>query len=274
MPRMDALHKSSYTPALIVVLIIAAFFLGSLTTKVKYLEKTASETKVAGTQTQAQPQAAQPPAPTVDINTIKALFTDKHIMLGNKDSKNLLVEIADPSCPYCSIAAGHNPELNKQAGNQFLLVADGGTYIPPVPEMKKLVESGKAALVWIYYPGHGNGEMGTKALYCAHEQGKFWPVHDKLMSKEGYDLLNNQVKNDKTKSQEVANFLSDVFDANEMKACLDSGKYDSKIQENTAIGTNLLAPFGQRAGTPSFYININGFPGAVSWKDMQSAVKN
>lgn len=269
---MDTTRKSSYTPALIIVIIIAAFFLGSLTAKVQYLEKASSEAKVTGATNQAaqaQPQAAQPPAPTVDINTIKALFTDKHIMIGNKDSKNLLVEIADPSCPYCSIAAGHNAELNKQAGNQFMLVADGGTYIPPVPEMKKLVESGKAAFVWIYSPGHGNGEMGTKAMYCAHEQDKFWPVHDKLMTKEGYDLLNNLVKNDKTKSQDVANFLSDVFDANQMKTCLDSGKYDTRTSQDTTTASSLGVN-----GTPGFFVNATKFAGAYSWKDMESAVKN
>lgn len=262
-------NKTSYTPALIVILIIASFFLGSLTTKVRYLEMGKGGGQVAGTQTAENQQAQPPPPPTVDINTIKPLFTDKHIMLGNKDSKNLLVEIADPSCPYCSIATGHNPELNKQAGPQFALPADGGAYVPPVPEMKKLVDSGKAALIWIYSPGHGNGEMGTKAMYCAHEKGQFWPIHDKLMTKEGYDLLNNVVKNDKTKSQEVANFLSDVFDANQMKTCLDSGKYDARLGQDVATASSLGVN-----GTPGFFVNATKFAGAYSWKDMQSAVKN
>lgn len=261
-------NKTSYTPALIVIVVIASFFLGSLTTKVRYLEKTTTQPQVAGTQTQQAPNQP-PPAPTVDINTIKALFTDKHIMLGNKDSKNLLVEIADPSCPYCSIAAGHNPELNKQAGNQFLLVTDGGTYVPPVPEMKKLVDENKAAFVWIYSPGHGNGEMGTKTMYCAHEKGKFWPVHDKLMTKEGYDLLNNVVKNDKAKSQELATFLNDVFNADELKTCLDSGKYDARTSQDTTVASSLGVN-----GTPGFFVNATKFAGAYSWKDMQSAVKN
>lgn len=260
-------NKTSYTPALIVLLIIGAFFLGSLYTKVQYLEKGGAQ--VAGTQTQTAQTPQQPAAPTVDINTIKALFTDKNIVLGNKNSKNLLVEVADPSCPYCSIAAGHNPELNKQAGSQFILVADGGAYVPPVPEMKKLVDSGKAAMVWIYSPGHGNGEMGTKAMYCAYEKGQFWPVHDKLMTKEGYDLLNNVVKNDKTKSQEIADFLADVFNADLIKTCLDSGKYDPRISQDTAIASSLGVN-----GTPGFFVNATKFAGAYSWKDMQSAVKN
>ncbi len=224
----------------------------------------------SGTQAPVQQpaQPSQPQAPKVTLDTIKSLFNDKNLVYGDKNSKNLLVEVADPSCPYCHIAGGHNPELNKQVGTQFTLVADGGTYIAPVPEMKKLVDSGKAAYVYIYSPGHGNGEMGAKAFYCAKEKGKFWEVHDKLMSSDGYTLLNNTVKNDKTKSGELADFLSGVFNSADMKSCLDSGKYDAKLQEDTATAAKLGV-----SGTPGFFINTTNFAGAYSWKDMQASVQ-
>lgn len=226
------------------------------------------------TQTSPQPQQAQqaapvqPEAPTVTINDIKALFTDKNLVFGDKNSKNLIVEVADPSCPYCHVAGGLNPELNKQIGPQFTLVSDGGTYVAPVLEIKKLVDSGKAGFVWLYTNGHGNGEMGTKAFYCANEQGKFWQAHDKLMTKEGYEVLNTQVKNDKTKSGDMATFLSSVLDQTALKNCLDSGKYDSKLSEDTALAQKLGI-----SGTPGFFINTTKFAGAYSWKDMQSSVK-
>jgi protein-disulfide isomerase len=180
-----------------------------------------------------------------------------------------LVEVADPSCPYCSIAAGHNPELNKQAGSQFIMKADGGSYVPPVPEFEKLVKDGKASFVYLYSPGHGNGEMGVKAMYCGFENGKFWEVHDKLMTAEGYDILNNSVKNDKAKSGELAQFLAPVFDAAKMKSCLDSGKYDAQPTQETAISRGLGV-----SGTPGFYVNDQLFPGAYSYSDMQSAVES
>ena len=250
---------------LIVALVIASFFLGSLTNKVSTIEKVSQTAQATDAQKTAAPQAQ---ATTVTIDTIKALFNSKNIAVGNKNSKNLFVEISDPSCPYCSIASGQNPELNKQVGSRFAMAMDGGTYIPPVPEMRKLVDQGKAAFVYIYYPGHGNGEMGTKALFCANEKGKFWDVQDKLMSGDGYNLLNNVVQNDKTKSQQLADFLSGVFDSNQMKVCLDSGKYDSKIAEDTALAEKLNI-----RGTPGFFINATSFGGAYSWSDMQSAVK-
>ncbi len=220
----------------------------------------------AATQQAVQPTPA--PKPTVTQDAIKALFNDKNITFGDKNSKNLLVEIADPSCPYCHVAAGHNAALNKQIGPQFTLVADGGTYIAPVPEMKKLVDGGKAAFVWIYTNGHGSGEMGSKALYCAHEKQNFWPVHDKLMTSEGYDLLNNTVKNDKSKSNELATFLSGATDAVALKSCLDSGRYDSKLAEDSSIAASLGVN-----GTPGFFVNTKNFAGAYSWRDMESVVQ-
>ncbi|MEK7092073.1 MAG: thioredoxin domain-containing protein, partial [Patescibacteria group bacterium] len=133
---------------------------------------------------------------------------------------------------------------------------------------KKLVDEGKAAFVWIYTNGHGSGEMGTKAMYCAHEKGQFWPVHDKLMTNDGYNLLNNTVKNDKTKSADIATFLSDATDRDDLQKCLESGKYDAKIQEDTATAASIGVN-----GTPGFYINATNFAGAYSWTDMKSAVK-
>lgn len=227
-----------------------------------------ASSQVAQASPTTQDQAQPPAPPKVTLDNIKALFNDKNIVLGSKNNKNLLVEVADPSCPYCHIAAGFNPELNKQAGSRFTLVSDGGTYVAPVPEMKKLVDAGRAALVWIYTPGHGNGEMGTKAMYCAYEKNKFWEVHDKLMTSAGYDLLNNVVKNDKTKSKDLSDFLASAMDSNQMKQCLDSGKYDNKLAEDTAAASSLGIN-----GTPGFYVNTTNFAGAYSWKDMESAVQ-
>jgi len=179
----------------------------------------------------------------------------------------LFVELGDPSCPYCHIADGFNPTLAASQGDRFKYVSSGGSYVPPVTEMKKLVDAGEASYVYIYYPGHGTGEMGMKALYCANEQGKFWEARALIMNNAGYELMNTTVKNDKTKSQTVANFLESVADPVAMKSCLDSGKYDVRLQSDQELATSLGIQ-----GTPSFYINAANFPGAYSYADMQSAV--
>jgi protein-disulfide isomerase len=221
-----------------------------------------------GTPTASTQPTAQQPAPvTVTKEQIQGLFKQGMITFGKKDAKVVFVEFSDPSCPYCHIAAGKNGELNKQAGDRFKLVADGGTYVAPVEEMKKLVDQGKAAFVWAYSNGHGNGELGTKALYCAHEKGRFWQVHDKLMSKEGYDLINNTVKNDKAQSGTLAEFLKDAVDQNFLKSCLESGKYDGKIAEDQSLASSLGVN-----GTPGFFVNTTNYAGAYSYKDMEATV--
>ncbi len=253
---------------LVALLVVASFAIGSLYTKVQYLEK-AGSVAGRGTPTVAGAGTAgttpTPTPPVVSLENVKDVFGKALVTFGDAGRKIVFLEVADPSCPYCHIAAGKNGELNKQAGDRFTLVSDGGTYVAPVPEMKKLVDAGNAAFAWIYTPGHGNGEMGTKALYCAFEKGKFWEVHDLLMTSAGYDLLNNTVKNDKTKSGGIADFLKDVFDAGQMKNCLDSGKYDSRLGEDVTLASSVGV-----SGTPGFFINETKFAGAYSWKDMES----
>lgn len=246
-----------------ILLVVSSFVIGSLYTKVTYLEK--GRTSVPSTQ---QPPTQAPQQLTVKLDQVKNVFNKSLVKFGDDKKKLILIEAADPSCPYCHIAAGLNPQLNKEVGDRFTLVSDGGSYVPPVPEMKKLVDSGKASFAWLYTPGHGNGEMGTKALYCGFEKGKFWDVHDKIMTKEGYDVLNNTVKNDKAKSAELSQFLAQVFDPTAMKECLDSGKYDGRLNEDVALTSSIGI-----TGTPGFYINETNFAGAYTWKEMESAVK-
>ncbi len=251
------------------LVIAGAVLLGSLIVAATVFFVNSKATTVAPTtQDDKQAEAAAQAGKTeVTMDQVKGLFTDKNITFGKKDSKVLFVEFSDPSCPYCNIAAGKNPNLNKQAGAQFTMAKDGGSYIPPVPEMKKLVDAGKAGYVWMYANGHGNGELATEALYCAHEKGKFWAVHDLLMTEAGYNLLNNTIKADKTKTTEMADFLKSVMSVGDMQSCLESGKYESRLTEDMAVAKQ----FGF-AGTPSFFANTKNFAGAYSFKDIQPTV--
>lgn len=263
--HMSAKVKSSKSiqqflvPTLVIISIGLAFLSGTLLQKVKNYEKDGG----VGTTTKENTQAE----PSVSLDTIKGLFDKDLIKFGDVNRKILFVEIADPSCPYCAAADGKNHSIYTSIGENFRLIADGGQYVAPGPEMKKLVDSGQASYVYIYYPGHGNGEMGMKALYCANEKGKFWEAHDLIMSDAGYTLVNTTVKNDKTKSGTVADFLGSVIDPGFMKSCLDSGKYDERLQSDQSLATSL----GFK-GTPTFYINATSFPGAYNYTDMKSAV--
>lgn len=252
-----------FVPMLLLVSVGLAFMVGVLWQRVTSLEKGG----VATTTTTAGQQAAPPPV-QVDLATIKGVWDKDVIKFGDKDSKLLFVEIADPSCPYCHVANGKNPELAKQIGTNFQYKEDGGAYVPPVSEMRKLVDDGKASYAFIYFPGHGSGEMATKALYCAQDQGKYWQAHDLFYSNAGYDFVNETLKNDKANSGLAADFLKGAVDGAKLKECLDSGKYDARL----ASDQDLAATLGVN-GTPGFFVNSSRFDGAYSWTEMESVVE-
>lgn len=253
-----------FVPILLLISVGLAFGLGYLFKEVSNLKNGVAPSTGATTTTTAT--GAQPVA-QLSQDQVKSAFERAAVKFGKSDAKTLFIEVADPSCPFCHVASGKNPELAKQMGDRFTYASDGGTYIPPTPEMKKLVDDGLASYAFIYRNGHGNGEMGTRALYCANDQSKFWEVHDKLYTNEGYKLLNEVVLNDKAKSKELTDFLSGSADTDKLKACLDSDKYDKKLAEDEVIAGEIGV-----SGTPGFYINTKNFAGAYSWKDMEPSI--
>jgi len=271
---------------LLSVIILSTSLLVGLNNVGVGLKNLTLSTSTTGSTTSSQTSSTQATATTVSLDQIKGLFSASgNLKFGDTNKKLLFVEFSDPSCPYCHVASGKDAELNKQFGAQFTLAQDGGTYVAPVIEMKKLVDSGQAAFVYQYTQGHGSGEIGAQAFYCANEKGKFWDVHDYLMSNVGYTFMNaaenaHAKKNPTAKEvtqgyriytdadlNKMADFLKNVIDQDFMKGCLLSHKYESKLAEdaNTASG------FGIQ-GTPGFFVNNSSYPGAYSFKDMQTSV--
>lgn len=250
-----------FAPMLVLIVIVMAGGLGYLFNEVKTLKSGGANANLA-----AQPAQQQAP-PTIDLATVKGIFDKNVVKFGDNSKKLLFVEIGDPSCPYCHIADGKNPELASQVGSQFKYESEGGSYKPPVTEMRKLVDAGKASYAYIYFPGHGAGEMATKALYCAQEQGKFWATHDVLYTNKAYDFINNTVKNDKSKASELVKFIGNVVDSGKLTECLNSGKYDKRLTEDQDLASTLAV-----SGTPGFFVNDKRFDGAYSFSDMQSTV--
>lgn len=250
------------TPLLIVLLVGAAFFIGRLSAQVETLKNNQT------TQPSAQATGQQQAAPSVTMDTIKGLFKKDVVTFGNANSKLVFVDVSDPSCPYCHIASGLDSTLNNQ-DPRFKLKKDGGTYVAPQEEVEKLARAGKVAYVWIYDNGHGNGEMGTRALWCANEKGKFWQVHDLLYSDAGYEMLNNTVQNDLKKAGTLADFLKGAVDKSFLESCMTGGKYDSRLQTDVALSQSLGV-----SGTPGFFVNTTLYPGAVNYTDgMQAQVE-
>lgn len=255
-------QKSGPSMVLVLLLIAISFFTGFLYFKVQNLEKS------GGTAQQLdQQQQQQPPEVKVSLDQIKKLFSKGAISYGDTNRKLLFVEISDPSCPYCHVASG----LNSAAipGDQFKYDSEGGTYTAAVPEIRKLVEQGKASYVLLYANGHGNGSLAMQSLYCSFEKGKMWEAHDLLMTKAGYDLINESVKNDKTKIPDLVNYLAAAVDSNFLTECLQSEKYASRLVQDEKTASTL----GFR-GTPHFFINDKSFGGAVDYNTMEATVNS
>jgi len=61
--------------------------------------------------------------------------------------------------------------------------------------------------------------------------------------------------------------LKNVVDSKTLKACLDSGKYTSRLADDMTLAQQMGFE-----GTPYFIVNTSKFPGAYSFTEMQSAV--
>ncbi len=267
-PNVEKTVEVKTTPAAFnlmnILLIIVTLFSLYLFYKIHILEQ---KLAAATTTTPTQQGQQQPTGPSISIGKVKALFSKGYMNFGNANNKLLFVEVTDPSCPFCHVAGGQDPETSKSINSRFQYVSDGGSYDPPVTEMKKLVDTGKASMVFLYSPGHGNGELAAQALYCAYEKGQFWPVHDRLMSNAGYNTINNDVRNDTTKIPVLVDFLSQQIDSNFLSSCLTSGKYASMLKRDEQVSQSL----GYQ-GTPYFLINTTTFNGAYDWGSMSSVV--
>lgn len=223
------------------------------------------ETRVKQVEDVISGATAQREEKPIDIKNVKALFKKGNMTFGNSKAKALVVEFSDPSCPFCHAAAYGADEIFE---GKFKTVADGGQYQPPVQAFRKLAAEGKINYVVLYANGHGAGEVTAQALYCAYEQGKYWEAHDLLFTKAGYDLINNEVKNDVANAPKLSGYLASVLDSAQLQSCVESGKYAKKLSEDMQSAQTL-----NFSGTPMFVVNTKKFAGAYSFENMKPDVE-
>ena len=164
---------------------------------------------------QAKPAQPQEEAPT------RAKITDLSgvSMLGSKVAPITIVEYTDYQCPYCQ---------------RF--------HVTAFAELKKAyIDTRKVRFFSKDMPldFHPNAMRAAMAARCAGEQGKFWELRDTMgANPNSLDL------------EHIVGFAADLkMDTNALRACIDSGKYKERVQndvlEAMKIGAN---------GTPTFII--------------------
>ncbi|HET6150470.1 MAG TPA: thioredoxin domain-containing protein [Polyangia bacterium] len=162
--------------------------------------------------------AAAPPAERVNIKLGDAPVK------GPSGAKITLIEFSDFQCPFCSRV---NPTL-KQIEDDY---------------------KGKVKIAFrnLPLPFHDKAHLAAEAALAAHEQGKFWPMHDKLFA--------NQQALDRPNLDKYAQELG--LNMAKFSAALDSGKFKDKVDQDAKEG----ASFGA-TGTPTFFINGTRLVGA------------
>lgn len=154
-------------------------------------------------------------------------------VLGNPDAKITIYLFSDFSCTYCA---------------QFA--------IQTIPEViTNYVDTGKAKLVFKYFPTHATAEAAHKVAFCLNQQNLFWKFHDLAFS-------NQQNLNDLSNVKSMA--LSLGANSTKLDSCLSSTDFNSEFQKDIAI-----AKANALRGTPSLIINDQIYEGALSYQDIK-----
>ncbi len=174
---------------------------------------------------------------------------------GSANAPVTIIEFEDPSCPFCAAAHGKNQQVI-----DYLKQRDP-SWQAPMPQVKAdYVASGKVKLVYKFFPGHGKGEDAMKILWCSNEQGKFWDLLEDMYASQSLMEAGNLAG-----LKAVA--TSKGVDSAALETCLASGKYNSRLQSETAQGSA-----ARISGTPGFVVNGKLVEGAVSYPEMKQAI--
>lgn len=220
------------------LLIVASFLIGSLWTKVQYLEKGGTLTKgattanVQGAAQQAAPQAV----PTEDLSPQKVSIDDDPV-IGDKNAKVTMIEFSDYECPFCK---RHFDQSYEQLKTEY-------------------IDTGKVKLVYRDLPLSFHDPMATTeaiAANCAREQGDdstYFKYHDEIF-KRTKSNGNGLAKDD------LYTIATDLgLDSNILKSCIESEKYQEEVSKDLADATKAGA-----TGTPTFFIGKSSSDGIIT----------
>ncbi len=183
-----------------------------LRAEVEQLKQTQAQLvkRIGGTQPAAAPKRALPAS--IDLKDAPSR--------GSVNAPIALVEYSDYECPFC---IRHFTQTAPQL-------------------LQNYVNTGKVRYFFRDFPiaeNHPQAIRAHVASHCANEQGKFWPLHDKLFSAPGTHEPPLLTARAQEAGLNVASF----------NTCYASGKYTAQIQQSTQYAISIGGE-----GTPFFVI--------------------
>ncbi len=161
---MSVLSQITLNQVLVVILIVASFLLGSLWSKVQYLEEGGSN---GAQNVVADPNAPNAPAAPAEDTSPREVSLDDDPVLGDPDAPVTLVEFSDYECPFCkSYFTDTYPQIKEQ-----------------------YIDTGKVKVVFRDYPLSFHDPLATTqavAANCARAQGDdatYFTFHDEVFTR-------------------------------------------------------------------------------------------
>lgn len=162
---------------------------------------------------------------------------------GAADAPVVIVNFSDFGCPYCGSHARQTlPALERE------FIATGKVFYKYVP------------LVMGSFP---HGDTAARAAECAAEEGKFWPMHDRLFAGQ------QEWRKNGAPTPIYERYAQELgLDPMRYAACLADGRTEARTQRATEGATRL----GIRA-TPTFAIDGEGIEGALPLDAFQKILR-
>lgn len=158
---------------------------------------------------------------------------------GSPEAPVTLVEFSDFQCSYC---------------RKFWRDT-----LPRIEE--KYIRTGKLRFVYRHLAILGAASVQASiAAECAHEEGQFWPYHDRLFSTGGLFAFS---------TGNLKRYAKDLqLDTSKFATCLDTEQPREKVERETIVGRAI-----GMTGTPGFLINRGRMIGAQPYEVFEEVIE-